>query len=84
MNRAEAIEYLGTLPPDEPVAIFRAQDKFTPGTVQNWASLCLACSSLNPTSHAEMQPTRDKGERAMQLVQEMRAWQKAHGCKLPD
>jgi len=84
MTPAEGIEYLQSIPPDEPVMVFRSQDSFAPAAVQCWAAMCMSQGSLNHKKDEAFVKTRAKGERAMHLAAEMRAWQRTHGAKLPD
>ncbi len=84
MTPAEGIEYLQSLPKDEPVMVFRGRDAFAPAAVQCWAAMCTSQNSLNHEKSVALAATRAKGERAMHLAAEMRAWQREHGVKMPD
>lgn len=84
MTPAEGIAYLQGLPADEPVFVLRGKDAFAPCTVTTWAALCLGQRSFNMEKDAALQLTRDKGQRAMTLAQEMRAFQETNGSKVPD
>ena len=59
---------------DEPLFVLRAKDKFAPLVVELWRLL------VKEESGGETRKTR----MAMRLAEEMRQWQKAHGCKVPD
>lgn len=84
MTPAEGIEYLRSIPADEPVMVFRGRDTFAPATVQCWATMCMSQNSTNPEKSEALTQTRAKGERAMHLAAEMRKWQREHGAKMPD
>ena len=84
MTPADGIEYLKTIPKDEPVMVFRGRDAFAPAAVQCWAAMCTSQGSLNHDKHEALAGTRAKGERAMSLAAKMRAWQRKHGSKMPD
>ena len=84
MTPAEGIEYLKSIPPDEPVMVFRGQDAFAPAAVQCWAAMCTSQNSMNAEKSEALARTRAKGERAMHLAAEMRAWQRKNGSKMPD
>lgn len=84
MTPAEGIEYLQSLPKDEPVMVFRGRDAFAPAAVQCWAAMCTSQNSLNAKVSEALTGTRAKGERALHLAAEMRSWQRKHGAKMPD
>lgn len=65
---------------DEPVFILRAQDKVAPFVVEYWAQCVANLASDEPLSDA----TKAKLKRANELVDEMRAWQRHYGAKVPD
>ena len=84
MAPTEGIEYLQSIPTDEPVMVFRSRDAFAPAAVQCWAAMCMSQNSTNPEKSETLAATRAKGERAMRLAAEMRAWQRINGAKMPD
>lgn len=65
---------LGKAADDEPVFVLRAQDYIAPWAVKSWVSHALATNRV-PSA---------KIEEAMRLCDQMRKWQKTHGCKAPD
>lgn len=66
---------------DEPIFILRAHDKLAPQAVRNWAdSLYLA---VMPTSDPNNVVWKKINE-ARALADRMEAWQREHGCKVPD
>lgn len=69
--------FLKKVPPSEPVFILRAQDKFMPKLLKQWA--------LMVQDGGEYTPERQrKVEEAWELAKEVKAWQNVHGCKVPD
>ena len=84
MTPAEGIEYLQSIPADEPVMVFRSRDTFAPAAVQCWAAMCMSQNSINHEKSVALAATRAKGERAMHLAAEMRAWQRVNDAKMPD
>ena len=84
MTPAEGIEYLQSIPANEPVMVFRGRDTFAPAAVQCWAAMCMSQNSMNHEKSEALAKTRAKGERAMHLAAEMRAWQREHVAKMPD
>jgi len=63
----------GLIPEDEPVFLLRAKDKFAPKIVRMWA-------------HEVMTETDDEelAQKIHAWADEMEAYQKVHGCKVPD
>lgn len=84
MTPAEGREYLESIPEGEPVMVFRGRDAFAPAAVQCWAAMCMSQNSTNPEKSEALANTRAKGERAMHLAAEMRAYQRKNGSKMPD
>ena len=84
MTPPEGIAYLLTLPEDEPVMVFRGRDAFAPAAVQCWAAMCTSQGSMNHEKNEALASTRAKGERAMHLASEMRAYQRKNRSKMPD
>lgn len=67
---------------DEPIFVLRAQDELAPDIVDEWATRVNMCYAMAPPSvrasiELKIQEARD-------LADAMRAWQKAHGSKVPD
>jgi hypothetical protein len=63
----------GKIPADEPVFLIRAQDRVGPAAVAEWARLA-ADAGAGP----------DIIQKAFAHVSLMMAWQRKHGCKVPD
>lgn len=84
MTPHEGINYLMTVPRNEPVFVLRAQDLFAPSTVGVWAALCLAQNAVDKDGNPLHPETLAKGDRAMELSKQMRKFQEQHGCKVPD
>lgn len=74
---AEGKGTLGKADDDEPLFILRAQDRFAPMIVDEWAERVSWA-----TPHG--QPTPPKVSEARLLAQKMRDWQTTHHSKVPD
>ena len=86
MTPAEGIAYLQGIQardPEMPVFVLIGADKYAPATVGVWAAMCSQRYN-DPKQDAATEPTRAKGQRAFELVREMREWQAVHGSKVPD
>lgn len=59
---------------DEPIFVLRAQDATAPTVVMHWVQLNM---------HGGSTPTAKIAE-AIDLARVMEAWQREHGCKMPD
>lgn len=70
-NRIQDPAYL--IAPDEPVFLLRAKDEVAPLTVDKWADYA---------EQAGADWTMIKAARNQ--AQEMRKWQREHGCQVPD
>ena len=57
---------------DEPVVVFRAQDKMLPYVLRMYATLCMAFGS--PVHHLD---------RIRQSCEEVEEWQRSHFTKIP-
>lgn len=58
---------------DEPVFLLRAKDRLAPATLEQWARFAEAAGADPEMLH-----------RVRGFANEMRAWQRAHGSKVPD
>ena len=58
---------------DEPLFVIRAKDKLGPTTVRVWAALAV-----------EEDVPQEKIDEALELAEQMIAWQGIHGKKVPD
>lgn len=67
------LEHGGHIPDDEPVFVFRAQDKLTPSVLEYYAGLCEAAGS--PQRHIDL---IESGR--FKVV----AWQADHAPRVPD
>lgn len=65
---------------DEPLFVLRAQDELAPDAVRTWAGSLFRRTSALPK---EQRPER-KIQEALDLADAMEAWQREHGCKVPD
>jgi len=64
---------LGKAADDEPVFILRAHDETAPATIRYWAQKARVAGS-----------PLEKVHKALDLADEMVAWQNIHGSKFPD
>ena len=79
----DRLEYLKSIPEDEPVFILRAKDKHAPATIMTWAGLVAApVSRTQPASKESQEKARD----AIKTVAAIRKWQEDHPSvvKIPD
>lgn len=67
------IDLTGRIPYDEPVFVLRAQDALAPELVRAWAE------RLEERGGASAMSAAARG-----WADEMEAWAREHGCKLPD
>lgn len=83
MSPLQGIEYLKTVPEDEPVFVLRAKDRYAPATVASWASI--VSQPVNKNTPATPKSLK-KAHNAMQLVKEMKEWQEHRNdqVKIPD
>ncbi len=58
---------------DEPVFVLRAKDVFAPAMIRLWATAARAAGT-----------PADKTNAALNTADQMEAWQKQHGSKVPD
>lgn len=65
---------LGRAADDEPVFILRGQDATMPHMLEFWAN---AVEQMNDESNSKILDAR-------KFAREVRAWQREHGCKIPD
>jgi hypothetical protein len=66
-------EYMGGIPPDEPVFLLRAKDITAPGVVRYWALVAKRAGANDKIIEA-----------ALGQAQAMANWQKEHGSQVPD
>jgi hypothetical protein len=78
----QAIEYLKSMPADEPVFVLRGRDLYMPAALVAWATHVRAPVK----SKSATEDRHRKADGAMQLAEEVRLWQKAHpeAIKIPD
>jgi hypothetical protein len=63
----------GNIPEDEPVVLFRAQDKLLPSLLEHYLGLCEQAGS--PARHLDG---------INELIDEVEEWQSIHSSKVPD
>ena len=82
MTPAEAVQYLVSVPPDEPVFVLRAKDVYAPSAIVAWSGLVAAPLGGKPASDE----STVKAVRARHLAEEMRKWQEKNylKVKIPD
>lgn len=74
-------EFLKKVPADEPVFILRAQDKFMPRILREWAT-SVEIGTIQ--SHERVGVITPKVREARDLATQVEEWQKINGCKVPD
>ncbi len=76
MTKAEELKAQGCLnkaADDEPIFVLRAQDRFAPGIVREWARRA-----------GDEGTSNEKVDAAYDLASQMEEWAKANGSKTPD
>ena len=78
----QAIEYLKSMPADEPVFVLRARDLFMPSAIVSWSIEVRAPVNGRSAQEVYIQ----KANAALKLAEEVRLWQKARpeAVKIPD
>ncbi len=79
---ASGLGCLGKARDDEPVFILRAQDRFAPQLVEEWARLVDDNVRFAVSEAADN--SKRKASRARALAHQMRAWQELNKSKTPD
>jgi hypothetical protein len=82
MSPADAVQYLSTIPADEPVFVLRAKDVYAPSAIVAWSGLVGAPIGNKPPSDKSV----IKAVAARKLAEEMRQWQERNylNVKIPD
>jgi hypothetical protein len=68
---------------DEPIFILRAHDKLAPEVVRHWITL-VEGARIAEGGSTEKNLGCKKLQEAHSLAARMEAWQREHGCKVPD
>lgn len=70
---------------DEPIFVLRAQDTTAPNAVRAWVSGVIDQHRPLPGAVLAYDPKLNaKLKEALNLADRMEAWQREHGCKVPD
>lgn len=70
------------MPETEPTFTLRAQDRFMPDILEQWAGKVEA--AVYNTISGDADKSREKAKRARALAHQVRAWQVMNHSKIPD